>query len=388
MDITRWNSDFGNSMCQQLVDGNYFELPAAVCEVTEAEARSMFSEPIDKEKLLNNLLVRVDDRFYQVGAKAQGHALAHAHIDKLHDKSQSNTVLITWLSSIAYYHAYNVLSDKHANHEVNVGYFTTLLPVWVVKKADKFSTALNRMAERFIVPKEVELLTAGFERTLKLVTAESVCKIEGEISRFALKYDLDVKKRDEAVQFDHCYTVINDLGGQSQDLSRLSYGLGKAQSSDDFASSTDQCYLAVLEQLRVSKLMTHFGDVRELEAFILKNTTTRKYLFTDPVTKQQDDLTNTIEHTLRNFAKIAIEKATNAFHFRYGDEVKFVHSGGVNEALKFYMMEYLIEKFGPELAATAHVFPADARKLNLFGAEIAAKSELERRRVAEKEGIE
>lgn len=381
MQITRLIADFGNSMSKFLIEGRYFEMPSAICEISETEANGMFVDPISQDKLLAQLVIRVPDgeknRYYKVGEKAQGYALANSHIDRLHDKSESLTVWITFLAGIAYYNAYQNL--EVTEDEVNVDQFLTLLPVWLVKRAERFGEALGKMAQRFHREIKIKLLTAGFERELLVKIAESTCRVEGETARFALKYDLELNLKDEAEKFEKAFVVIDDLGGQSQDLSRLQPGLGRAQSADDFSSNTDQSFLSTLEELRVSKLMVHFSDVREVEAFILKNITSRKYIYTDPTTRQETDYTAVIERTLRSFARVAMEKAIHAFQFADAQEVYFVHIGGVNQALRLYMQEYLAVTLGANIANQYHVFPEDSRKLNVYGAEIVLKSELKKR---------
>lgn len=385
MQIKRWVSDFGNSMCQHMVDGLYFELPSAIAELTAAEADGLFSEAISEEKLLKNLLIKVSmdgtERYFKVGEKAQGYALANAHIDRLHDKSESLTVMITWLASIAYFQA-KKQPGSEGQENVHIDYFLTLLPVWLVKRADRFASALRKMADRFAGEHHVSLLTPGWEREITVAVKDTVCRVEGETARFALKYDLELNLREEADVFKDAYAVINDLGGQSQDLSKLPPGLGMAQDKDDFASSTDQSYLHTLELLRTSKLMTHFNDVRALEAFILEHVRKREYIYMDPTTQEKTNFSECINRTLHNFAKVAMQKSLHAFQFAHGQKVYFVHIGGVNQVLQSYMQEYLDKTLGKEIASQYHIFPEDSRKLNLYAGEIVAKSELKRREKA------
>ncbi|WP_027416570.1 hypothetical protein [Aneurinibacillus terranovensis] len=382
MKINRWICDFGNSINQHLIDGYYFEMPSSIYEITEKEARGIFAEAVDRETLLQQLVIRVTidgkNRFFKVGEKAKGDVLGNAHIEKLHDKTESLTVWVTWLAGAVFYHSYQH-PDK-GDDIVEISYFLTMLPTWLVKKADKFTDMLSKMADRFKGNStEVELLTPNFERTLTIEVEDSVCRIEGETARFALQYDLELNPLESAKKFEQAIVVIDDIGGQTQDLSKLRKGLKRPESADDFASFTDQSYLKTLEKLRTTKLMTHFNDVRSLESFILENISKRCFIYLDPTTKKETDFTEEIDQTLCEFVKIAMQKALTTFHFLPGVPVYFVHIGGVASALQEYIKEYLNEELGEKVAGEYHLFPADSRKLNLYGGEIVAKSELKKR---------
>lgn len=385
MKISRWVCDFGNSINQHLIDGYYFEMPSSIYEITEKAARGLFAEVVDPESLLKQLVVKITldgkDRYFKVGEKAKADALGNAHIEKLHDKTESLTVWVTWLAGLAFYHAYRYPDlQRNSSVDVEVGYFLTMLPIWLVKKATHFNEMLDKMAKRFTTA-QVELITPNFERTLQVQIAETVCRIEGETARFALKFDLELNPLDAASRFDQASVVINDLGGQTQDLVKLRRGLKRPESADEFSSFTDQSYLKTLEKLRTSKLMTHFSDLRSLEAFILENIKQRKYVYIDPTSQCETDFTEDIELTLREFVKIVIQKALNAYRFVPGENVYFVHIGGVTDSLKVYMKEYLEEHLGTSIANEFHIFPEDSRKLNLYGGEIVAKSELKKKQV-------
>jgi len=383
MRIKRWICDFGNSINQQLIDGQYFEMPSSIYEIDAREAHGIFAETVHKEQLLKQLVIRViidgQDRYFKVGEKAKSEILADAHIYKLHDKTESLTVFVTWLAGIAFYHArlYPVI-DAEETIQIDVDYFFTLLPVWLVRKADKFSQMLTKMADRFKVPSEVQLLTSGFERTLHISVVQSVCRVEGETARFALKYDLELNELESAKKYSAAHVVINDLGGQSQDLSKLQPNLQGAQSVDDFDSCTDQSYLSMLEKLRTRKLMTHFQDVRALETFILDNVSTNRFIYIDPISKEESDFTEIIQRELTEFARIAMQKALTTFKFSHGQSVYYVHIGGVNQILEAYMRDALVNVLGEVIVNEFHVFPADSRKLNVYSGEILAKSEMKR----------
>ena len=114
MDIKRQNVDFGNSIFQTLVDGYYFEIPTNVVEITKEKADghfpSTFNEP---QSLLQNLLISTTiegvEKYYLVGDAAEKHVLGNIHINKLHDKTESEIPYVMFLASVAYY---NVLKRK------------------------------------------------------------------------------------------------------------------------------------------------------------------------------------------------------------------------------------------------------------------------------------
>lgn len=357
------------------------EMPSSIKKISEQEFDGLFAHEVQKDVLDKHLVIRFKDdhganRYYMVGSKAQAELLGNAHIHALHDKTTSMTVWGVWLASLALYHA-----DKHADltqDQLEIDYFGTLLPVWLVKKAASFKEKLTAMANRFMGQFDVELLTPGFKRTLKINVTYAECRVEGENARHALKYDLEGNVRDQAKQFDRAYVVINDIGGQSQDKCKLQPGLMGAQSADDFASSTDQSYLSVLEKLRNDKLMDYFNNVRALETFILEHINTRNYEYKHPVTHAVCNLNDMIEPVLTNFAKVAMQNALQSFSFKQGDTVYYVHIGGVNHALKAYMQEYLVSLLGHEVANMYHIFPDDSRKLNIFASAIIAKNVLKR----------
>ncbi len=384
MNITRMVTDFGNSISQIIIDGYYFEMPSSIYEITEKEAKGLFAESVDAENLIQQLVVKIPidgaERYFKVGEKAKADILGNTHINKLHDKTESLNIPVIFLTSLAFYHAYKVKDLKNNNSNIVIEYFSTMLPTWLVKKANRFSEMLEKMAKRFEGEFEVELLTPNFERSLKIHMKDTTCRVEGETARYALKYDLELNKLESANKFDHAITAINDLGGQTQDLSKLRKGLKKPASADDFASFTDQSYLKMLEKLRTTKLMTHFNDLRSLEAFIYEKVKSKKYNYVDPTTRKETDFTDVIEEHIREFVKVAIQKAITTFTFPSGQTVFFVHFGGVTEVLQDYMKEYLVKELGEEIASEHHIFPPDMRKLNIYGLEIVAKDEMHKRR--------
>lgn len=382
MYIKRWVADFGNSTTQMMVDGNYFEMTSSVYEISQKESDAIFAQPISADDLLHNLVVCTEieqkERYFKVGLKATQDILSSTHINKLHDKTESINVYMQWLGAIAYYHALQSPVDSEAAAHVKVDYFSTMLPTWIVKKADKFSIVLEKMANRFKGTHKVKLLTAGFQRDIEIEVIDAKCRIEGETARYALKRNLDLNIKDTAAQYDDVRAVISDLGGQTHDLSRLGKGLRRPASSDDFESFTDQSFLKTLEILRNNKLMTHFKHVHDLEGFIADNINKERFIYTDPVTLEPMDLTDPIITTLKSFARISAQKVIMTFEFKNGEKVKYIHIGGISQLLKKYILEALHELIG-EAAALHHIFPDDSRMLNIYGLEIVAKDDLNKK---------
>ncbi|MGG4145660.1 hypothetical protein ABEW34_21420 [Paenibacillus algorifonticola] len=381
MNINRMVADFGNSLGQFMIDGHYFEMPSSIAEITEKDFQGMFAHTVPAESLMNHLVLKIaieeGHLYFMAGKKAQADLLGNAHIHSLHDKTQSQTVWVTWLAAIALYHATKEPDMKEDT--ISIEYFGTLLPVWLVKKGSSFKEKLSVMSERFLSEVSFELVTMGFQRKLHLKIEQAQCKVEGENARHALKFDLEGNPKEDAMRFKDAFVVMDDIGGQSQDLCKLQPDLRGAQSADDFVSSTDQSYLAVLEKLRTDKLMDYFRDVRALEEFVLKHIATRKYLYLDPVKHAEHDLTDVIEPILADFAEVAMQKALQSFHFQQGDLVYYVHIGGVNQALREYMMAFLGGYLGEAVAKKYHLFPEDSRKLNIYACEIVAKNVLKRK---------
>ncbi|RJX40959.1 hypothetical protein D3P09_02775 [Paenibacillus pinisoli] len=377
MNITNWVADFGNSVLQNMIDGHYFEMPSSISEISEVDFNGLFANSVQADSLNEHLVVKIQDetlgeRYFLAGKKAQAKLLGNAHIHTLHDKTTSMTVWVTWLASLALYHA-TKLPEKE-DDLISVEYFGTLLPVWLVKKARSFKEKLSSMADRFQTELSYELVTPGFERKINLKVKFAQCRIEGENARHALKYDLEGNIRDDAERYKKAFTVINDIGGQSQDKCKLQPDLSGAETSDDFSSSTDQSYLAVLEKLRTDKLMDYFSNVRSLETFILDHVKTRNYVYKDPVKHAECNLTEIIEPVLHDFAEVAIQNALQSFSFQQGDTVYYVHIGGVNQALEEYMKEYLNGLLGEDVALKYHIFPPESRKLNIYAMAIVAKN--------------
>lgn len=274
MDIKRQNVDFGNSVFQTLVDGYYFEIPTNVVEITKEKADGHFPSTFhDPQSLLQSLLISTTidgvEKYYLVGDSAEKQVLGNIHINKLHDKTESEIPYVMFLASVAYYNV--IKGNGKEDNRVNINYFSTMLPIWSLKKTNKFSDMQNKMANRFEGEHRVTILTPGFERDVSIHVETSKCRIESEVARWAIKKDFDLQDREEANSFQNYETLIVDLGGGTVDLALLQSGLQAPKSRESLNCFADISYLKHIDKLRSEKLLEYFDDVRSLEEFIINN---------------------------------------------------------------------------------------------------------------------
>jgi plasmid segregation protein ParM len=378
MEIKRQNVDFGNSIFQTLVDGYYFEIPTNVVEISKEKAEGHFPTAFqDPQFLLQSLLIstKIDgaEKFYLVGDSAEKHVLGNIHINKLHDKTESEIPYVMFLASVAYY---NVLKGKgKEDNRVNIHYFSTMLPIWLLKKTNKFSEMQNKMASRFAGEHQVTILTPGLERVVTIHVETSKCRIESEVARWAIKKDFDLQDREEAGSFQNYETLIVDLGGGTVDLALLQAGLQAPKSRDSFNCFVDISYLKHIEKLRSEKLLEYFDDVRSLEEFIINNIEKTKMEQRDGNSGKKVDLTESIHESLREYTQILLTKIENTFPSPKDKVYKYVYIGGIATILKQFIQESIDKKYGAEIREQNHLFLPDTRKLNLYGLEILSRHE-------------
>lgn len=283
MKITMMNKDAGNSLDMNLIDGFYIETPTNVVEISKDEANSHFVATITNPKeLLSRLLISTTipeedtERFFLVGDEASKHALANNHVNKLHDKTTSPIPYIMFLSAISFYHAINETRESDEN-TIEIEYFQTMLPIWLLKRTAKFSEAQHAMAARFTGEHEVTIHTPGMEKTLKIIVEKAICRIEGEIARLAIKKNFELEDREEARQFDDNDTVLVDIGGGTIDLVLSPAGLKSPKNRDSMQPIDKLSYLSHIEKLRKEKFLEKFSDLRSFETFIVNNYQNRKW---------------------------------------------------------------------------------------------------------------
>jgi plasmid segregation protein ParM len=378
MDIKRQNVDFGNSIFQTLVDGYYFEIPTNVVEITKEKAEGHFPTVFDDpQSLLQSLLISTTidgtEKFYLVGDSAENQVLGNIHINKLHDKTESEIPYVMFLASVAYY---NVLKGNgKEDSRVNIDYFSTMLPIWLLKKTNKFSEMQNKMASRFKGEHQVTILTPGLERVVTIHVETSKCRIESEVARWAIKKDFDLQDREEANAFQNYETLIVDLGGGTVDLALLQTGLQAPKSRESFNCFTDISYLKHIEKLRSEKLLEYFDDVRSLEEFIINNIDKTKMEQLDGNSGKKVDLTERIHESLREYTQILLTKIENTFPSPKDKIYKYVYIGGIASILKRFIHESIDARYGAEIREQNHLFLQETRKLNLYGLEIISRHE-------------
>ncbi|WP_420974188.1 hypothetical protein [Bacillus thuringiensis] len=382
MKITMMNKDFGNSLDMNLIDGFYIETPTNVVEISKDEADSHFVATITNPKeLLSRLLISTTipgedtERFFLVGDEAAKHALANNHVNKLHDKITSPIPYVMFLSVVSFYHAINEAHESDDN-TVEIEYFQTMLPIWLLKRTAKFSEAQNAMAERFAGEHEVTIHTPGMEKTLKITVEKATCRIEGEIARLGIKKNFELEDREEARQFDNNDTVLVDIGGGTIDLVLSPAGLKSPKNRDSMQPIDKLSYLSHIEKLRKEKFLEKFSDLRSFEAFIVNNFQKPKMELVDGNTGQRVDLTDKIRSCLKEFAKFLILKIQDVMPAPSDKVYKYVYFGGVAPILETSIHEVIEEMYGVEIAQANHIFLPDSRKLNLYGLEVKSRGEM------------
>lgn len=382
MKITMMNKDSGNSLDMNLIDGFYIETPTNVVEISKDEADSHFVATITNPKeLLSRLLISTTipgedtERFFLVGDEAGKHALANNHVNKLHDKITSPIPYVMFLSAVSFYHAINETRESDDN-TVEIEYFQTMLPIWLLKRTAKFSEAQNAMAERFAGEHEVTIHTPGMEKTLKITVEKATCRIEGEIARLAIKKNFELEDREEARQSDNNDTVLVDIGGGTIDLVLSPAGLKSPKNRDSMQPIDKLSYLSHIEKLRKEKFLEKFSDLRSFETFIVNNFQKPKMELVDGNTGQRVDLTEKIRSSLKEFAKFLILKIQDVMPAPADKVYKYVYFGGVAPILETSIHEVIEEMYGAEIAQANHIFLPDSRKLNLYGLEVKSRGEM------------
>lgn len=376
------NKDSGNSLDMNLIDGYYVEIPTNVVEISKDETESHFVATINNPKeLLSRLLISTtipgedNERYFLVGDEAAKHALANNHVNKLHDKITSHIPYVMFLSAVSFYHAINEQRESD-DDTVEIEYFQTMLPIWLLKRTAKFSEAQNAMAERFTGEHQVTIHTPGMERTLKIDVEKASCRIEGEIARLGIKKNFELEDREEARQFDNNDTVLVDIGGGTIDLVLSPAGLKSPKNRDSMQPIDKLAYLSHIEKLRKEKFLEYFSDLRSFETFIVNNFQKPKMELVDGNTGKRVDLTDKIQSSLKEFAKILILKIQDVMPAPADKIYKYIYFGGVAPILETSIHEVIEEMYGAEIAQANHIFLPDSRKLNLYGLEVKSRGEM------------
>jgi len=399
MDIMRLNCDFGNSTNNFMVDGYYFEIPTNVVEISEKEASEMFVSPITETKeLLDRLVISTKyndkEKFFLVGEFAEKSKLSNSHVNNMHDKIKSVIPYASFLAAIAYYT--NLKSSKDDN-VVKINYMSMMLPIWLLKREEKFSIAANQMEKRFLGEHEVKIITLGMEKTIKISVENAKCRIESEVARHGINYKLvtddnnimKIEKRQELTsKFNDYEVVLADIGGGSTDAVILGKALTAPKTRDSFKVIDIEPFLGTLETFRKEKGLQYFHDLGALEKFIVANYKEQKYVLKDENIGEQFEFTDMIKEMLQEYSDMLILQIFNAFKTK-NKVIKFIYFGGEAPILEPYIKISLRKHMTDQAAENNHfflneileedkreIFRPTSRTINLTALEILSINEM------------
>ncbi|MDC2867328.1 ParM/StbA family protein [Bacillus sp. BP-3] len=375
MKIGRNVADFGNSFNNFMVDGYYFELATNVVKISKKKAEDLLVDRISNpEDLLDRLLISTEiegeESYYLVGQLAEDNQLANSHVNKMHDKIKSPIPYISFLGAIAYYHALNADNEDNI---IEIDYMSMMLPIWLLKREEKFSIAHKKMEERFSGEHKVKVLTPGMEKELTITVQRAKCLNESEIARHSLKYKMvakdknsgviSIEKRQEAEKFDDYEVVLTDIGGGSTDAVRLGKGLTTPKHRDSFQVIDIEPFLGYLERFRKEKLIQFFKDLRTLEKFIVNNYKEQRYVLMNENTGEEYTFTDEIVEALQEYARILVAKVLDVFIPSSTNTVlKFIYIGGEAPVLEPYIRQALLDHMSETAAENNHFFLTDIIK--------------------------
>ena len=386
MQIKRMNADFGNSMYMSLIEGVYYEFSTNVVEVAdETEISRKLSVKAESAKELYDRMAisfpkdNGERAYYLVGNVAEKELKGNSHIDRLHNKVTSPIPMAVFLSSLALHHELMVEKGEMKEEKtddgksvIKIDYFQTMLPLWLLIKEAKFSEQQKAMADRYTGTHEFKLETLGMEKEFVVEIEDSDCRIEGEVARWHLKRDFHLAEKPEAAEFSRKKVVVVDIGGGTVDIAILGEGLKSPQKREHFLYSKELPYLAEINRLYNEKLPEYFDDVRQLEDFIVRNAGKSKMVLRNPITQEQQDLTQPVSETLKKYSSDLMYTVEQ----KVQDVVKndppvFLYIGGVANIIFPFIYEIASAKYGEENADKYHkTLPEDARKANLYGLEV------------------
>lgn len=369
--------DLGNSMTFAMINGNanIIEVPTSVVELSETKAKGYFTDDIPKSQLKNSLMLKVNGKYLLVGEEAEKFLGNDSHIGvELHEKSTSSLSEIMFYAVLALYDAEQNI-EKEEKTEIQIDYFSTMLPIFELLEADKFSDRTNKMADRFKGDFSFEIVTNGCQKEINVHTEVSKCYTEGLAAKFALKYNFDLSESDTAEKFDRNMTINNDIGGGTIDQVRLPKRLGNPKSRNDFKTITEAPFLGAVKDLYEQKLRKYFKSTRDVEKFIVMHYESGKYVVIDGKTGMETDITPVIDDALREYTNTIIPIILSQYPSEQGEVYKYNYFGGVAPILRKYIEEYITEKYGKEVFEKYHHIEPDrtARFLNLYGLEIISR---------------
>lgn len=399
MKVERLNADFGNSTGNFSCDSYYFEIPTCVVEISKDQAEGLFTNQVEDtadllKRLVISTIINGEEHFFMVGKLAEASPFANSHVGKMHDKINSNIPYAMFLASMTYVYKINENDSDNKNDKstIEIDNMKMMLPVWLLKKENKFSIAQNKMVNRFIGEHTVKLLTPGMETDLTINIKNAKCHIESEVGRWALKYKIVkkednevtvIEKRPEASKFDAYEVVLVDIGGGSVDSVLLAKGLNTPVNADSFQVVQVEPYLGRLDKLFREKLIEHFSDLRGLEQFIVDNYMTQRYVYKNPNTGSSVTLTEPIVQMLQEYSDILVYKVMESFKTTTREALKFIYFGGEAPILEPYIKHSITQITNEGIMENNHyflsdlledtkdeVFPPTARTINLSALEI------------------
>lgn len=377
LEIKRFNLDGGNSIAASIINGkkDITELETAVVKLSSNKAKDYITENVAKEDLRNSLLIEANGQAYLVGRIARSLAGNDLHINKeLHNKLTSDIPYIMFLATLAIFEA-EENPESHEDVELDIKYFSTMLPIFELKSSDKFSTVKEQMAARFLGEHEFKVLTPGCTKTIKVKVEESKCYEESFVAKYGLQYNFDLTPNPVLSKFTGHHTVMVDIGGGTIDEVLLQVGLKAPKSRDDFQTITEVPYLGMIKDLR-ERLRSYFKSAKELEDFIVVNHTNDQYIWVDGLSGEQANLTEIIKGALKDYTNQIMDIILNSYpRLENGQFYKFNYFGGNAPILKEFILEYLHDKFNDHIVTDYHHIEPDktARFLNLYGLEILSR---------------
>lgn len=402
MRVERLNADFGNSTGNFLSNSYYFEIPTCVVEISKEQAEEIFTNQVEDttdllDRLVISTMINGEDHFFMVGRFAEASPYANSHVGKMHDKINSNIPYAMFLAAMTYIYKINDKENDSLDSTIEVDNMKMMLPVWLLKKENKFSVAQNKMVNRFLGEHSVKLLTPGMETDITINIKNAKCHIESEVGRWALKYKIAkkednevtvIEKRAEARKFDSNEVILVDIGGGSVDAVRLAKGLNTPVNADSFQVVQVEPYLGRLDKLFKEKLIEHFTNLRSLEQFIVDNYVTQRYVFKNPNTGSSVTLTEPIVQMLQEYSDILVYKVMESFKTNTKEALKFIYFGGEAPILEPYIKHSITKITNEGIMENNHFFLSDliedtkdevfaptARTINLTALEILSLNE-------------
>ncbi len=373
--IERFNTDAGNSITASIINGNVQpveEIPTAVVQLADNKAKDYFPDKISKNELRKSILLKVNGQCYLVGDVARRVMGNDLHINgELHSKVKSNIPYIMWLATIAVYDAENNQTNEE-DTEISIDYFSTMLPIFELQSAEKFSMVKEEMAERFIGEHSFEVLTTGCEKKITVKVERSKCYEESLVAKYAIQYKTNLDANPAATKFMGFRTILVDLGGGTIDVVLLGTALDKPKKRSDFKTITEAPFLGLIKELREGALRSYFKSARELETFIVRNFNNNSYIWEDSKTGETVDLSTIIQTALRNYTDEIISIVLNMYPtLEQGERYKYVYFGGVAPILSKYIIEALQKRYTENVVKEYHHIEPDhtSRFLNLYGLE-------------------